>query len=155
MDPKVGALPNPVVAPKLAGAPKPDLTGDAGPLPNPWEPVDPLNSPVPLEAGVPDEPKMEVEDGLPPKRLEEVADEPDCPKAVAPKGFLLALSDEAVDPRPPRNPPPPPPSTAIHTDYLLAGKQPKGQKVTSSKQQRAIMPRLSIYNDYGASCLES
>ena len=53
------------------------------------------------------------------------------------------------------NPPPPPPSTAIHTDYLLAGKQPKGQKVTSSKQQRAIMPRLSIYNDYGASCLES
>jgi hypothetical protein len=34
---------------------------------------------------------------------------PGCPKVETPKGFLLALSDEGVDPSPLKNPPPAPP----------------------------------------------
>lgn len=53
-------------------------------------------------------PNAPVDCCCPPNRLV-VALDAGCPKVETPKGFLLALSDEGVDPSPLKNPPPAPP----------------------------------------------
>jgi hypothetical protein len=124
VDPKAGGLPKAGDPPKAGAAPKPDLTGVDCPTPKPCEatdPADPLKSPPP--AGAEDPPKAGLAPNPPPEawppKMELAVPAADEKDAVDdPNGFLAALSEAGVEPRPLKNPPPPDPKIPPEDDAL-------------------------------------